>query len=189
MVQSSFLKNSQNREITACLVGTVRTNICINCKTGGRISQNESRSMYSTIQTAKKPAIIAKIAATPSPPFVTKEVAADEVVGDEAAELACEALVGTELVGFPVLEAFGVEPEAPEDAGALDAKDDAPLLAEPLALAELAGVVNETGRGDGVGPVGAREAAAHVSVCIASAAAISAGEQCRVIQAAASTWN
>ena len=66
--------------------------------------------MYSIIQMAKRPAIIATIAATP--PFVIKEVAADEpeVVGAEAAELAVGELVGTEPVAVPPLEALGVNP-------------------------------------------------------------------------------
>jgi hypothetical protein len=88
-----------------------------------------------TIQMAKMPAIIATIAATP--PFATKEVAADVGV-DVVEELAADELA--ELDGpLPLAE--------PLDAEA-DAEDDA-----PLALGELAGVVYETGLGDGVAPV------------------------------------
>lgn len=107
--------------------------------------------MYSTIQMAKKPAIIATIAATP--PFVTKEVAADEVVGVEAAELA----VDPGPVVVAPLEALGLAAETLAGVVVLDAKVDAPL-ALALALPELAGVVNETGLGVALGPVGAREA-------------------------------
>lgn len=104
-------------------------------------------SVYSTIQRAKIPAIIAKIAATP--PFPTKEVAGDEVLGDEAAELpdSVEELVGTaepaEPVDVPLTETLAPEDTADDAALALAlalAVTLAPALA--LALPELAAVVN-----------------------------------------------
>ena len=98
--------------------------------------------MYSTIQMAKKPAIIATTAATP--PFANKEVAADEGV-EEAAEDASEELVAPEPVVVPLLVPLGVDPEAVEDAGVPDAEDDA-----PLALAELGIGVNGIEVGVGV---------------------------------------
>jgi len=118
----------------ACLLGTARTNIGITTAKlmEGYLSRNvQVPSMYSTriIQMAKKPAIIATTAATP--PFANREVAGDEVVGDEAAELADEALVGAEVVDdLPVeVPSTGVDPlaEVMEDPAALDAEDDAPL--------------------------------------------------------------
>jgi hypothetical protein len=108
----------------------------------------------SSIQ-SKKPAIIATIAATP--PFATKGVAGDEVEGDEAAELADEALVATEpLVDDPLGVAPMPDPLTDPllvaiggvGVTAADPEDD-----EPLPLAEL---VNETGLGVATGPVGVR---------------------------------
>ena len=103
---------------------------------------------------AKKPAIIATMAATPL--FLTKEVAAEEGV-DEA--LAAEEFVTVDDVGL--LEAFEVAGEAlePEVVGmALEAPDDKgdedPLM--ELESAELAGVVNGTGLGVVLGPVRVR---------------------------------
>ena len=82
--------------------------------------------MYSTIQMAKKPAIIATIAATP--PLVTKELAAAaEEVGRSVPLLVAEELVGEELVIVPPLEVLGVDEEAPEDVGVPVAEDDASL--------------------------------------------------------------
>lgn len=108
---------------------------------------------------AKKPAIIATIAATP--PFVTKEVAADEGVDEAAelaAELAAEEVAGTEAADA-VLEALGVieaalEPEVVRVP--LEAPDDSatPLLGP--ALPELAGVENGIELGVALGPVGVR---------------------------------
>ena len=110
---------------------------------------------------AKKPAIIATMAATPL--FLTKEVAAEEGVDEALAVLAAAEFVGTETVdGVGLLEAPEVAGVAlePEVAGmALEAPDDEgdedPLLVE-LEPAELAGVVNGTGLGVALGPVGAR---------------------------------
>jgi len=136
--------------------------------------------MYSTIQMAKMPAIIATIAAIP--PFATKEVAADVVVVVGAEELAAE-IVGelAELADPLPLEALE-EPEA-LDAEEPDAEDN-----PPLPLAELAGVVNETELGNGVVPEALILAARHIAFCAASAACKSPG-QCVLIQRPASTWN
>jgi hypothetical protein len=103
---------------------------------------------------AKKPAIIAKIAATP--PFATKEVAADEIVGDEAAEVAAdpEVLVG---VFVPLLAVLVVDPEMLEDTE-VPVETEVPDVVDvvPLAPPELAGVVNETELGVAVAPVAER---------------------------------
>lgn len=94
---------------------------------------------------AKKPAIIATIAATP--PFPTKGVAPD-VVEVVAAELVAEFVGELAELADPLLDA---EPDALEDPEEPDTEDDA-----PVALAELPGVVYETGLGDGVAPVAER---------------------------------
>jgi len=142
-------------------------------------------SMYSTIQMAKKPAIIAKIAATP--PFETKEVAPDEVVGDEAAELAAAELVGTEPVEpldvgvdaekMEIAEEMDItvemeDAEELEDPEPPDAEDDAALtlpelVGEPLAPVEV------TVESSVELPV----TAAHCDASKASAAVTSAGGQ------------
>jgi len=104
---------------------------------------------------AKMPAIIATIAAIP--PFATKEVAAD--VGVDVAEEELDAEIVGELAeladSLPLAETLA-DTEA-LDAEAPDAEDNA-----PLALEELAGVVYETGLGDGVAPEAERLAAPHI---------------------------
>ena len=98
---------------------------------------------------AKKPAIIATIAATP--PFPTKGVAPD-VVEVVAAELVAEFVGELAELADPLLDAEpDAEPDALEDPEAPDTEDDA-----PVALAEPPGVVYETGLGDGVAPVAER---------------------------------
>jgi len=117
---------------------------------------------------AKKPAIIATTAATP--PFANREVAGDEVVGDEAAEVADEAVVGEVVDDAPVgVLAGGVE--VMEDPGALDAKDDAPL---EVPVAVLGGVVYgiELGEPDSV----TEGNEPHSADCKAKAAGRSVGQ-------------
>ena len=98
---------------------------------------------------AKKPAIIATIAATP--PFPTKGVAPD-VVEVVAAELVAEFVGELAELADPLLDAEpDAEPDALEDPEEPDTEDDA-----PVALAEPPGVVYETGLGDGVAPVAER---------------------------------
>ena len=100
---------------------------------------------------AKKPAIIATIAATP--PFPTKGVAPD-VVEVVAAEPVAELVGELAELADPLLDAEpDAEPDALEDPEAPDTEDDA-----PVALAELAGVVYGTELGDGIGPVAERPA-------------------------------
>jgi hypothetical protein len=161
----------------ACLLGTARTNIGITTAklVEGYLSRNvQVPSMYSTriIQMAKKPAIIATTAATP--PFANREVAGDEVVGDEAAELADEALVGTEVMDVPVeVPSTGVDPlaEVMEDPAALDATDEAPL---EVPVTVLGGVVYGIELGVPVAVGAGNEV--HSADCKATAAGRSVGQ-------------
>lgn len=101
---------------------------------------------------AKKPAMTATRAATP--PFATKELAGDDVVGDEAAELAAEEPVGPELVIAPPLEALaGADTEARDDAEALEAPD---AMDDALPLPEDGIGVYRIELGVALGPVGER---------------------------------
>jgi len=138
------------------------------------------------IQVAKKPATIAMIAATP--PFATKDPAADEGVDEEAA--AGDApLVEAPPVGLGVKTLDAPAPPPPpatvEPPAALGAAAGTVLTGPPAAAAE----VNGTGWGATLGPVGARPAAEHSRVCNMTAPARSAAPQFVEIQPAASAWN